>query len=193
MARFRILCDVDGVLADLVGALAAEVPGLREADVTRYELAECLAPDMSGRAHRAMATPGFCSSLDWYPGARAFLACLRDVGDVFAVTTPYQDSATWPYERTRWLASELPKERILFATDKSIIGGTVLVEDSAENAAAWLEEHRHGTAILIDRPWNQHARPHPRQYRAMGRGRYARAYELVKIARVEARRAHQRY
>lgn len=173
----RILIDVDGVLADLAGAVCAELAAqgrqVRPEQFTTYDMGTVVSrTDLDFMFSRE----GFCASLDWYPGARAFLACLQDVGDVVAVTKPFHGGKTWAHERTEWLQPYLPA--VISTAHKKYVAGDVLVEDSEANCYTWLEANTSGRAVLIDRPWNRAAEFHPRLRRAKG---WAEALRAVRF------------
>lgn len=170
-----ILSDVDGVFADLVEGLCVE---LRASGFDRtpehfkhYDLAECLTAEEMRVVLTAMAAPGFCHAIEWYPGAREFLRELVKLGEVHAVTAPFDGSSTWASERRAWLSSEMPRKRVhaISGEYKHMLRGDVLLEDHPANACAWLDAHPTGLALLVDRPWNSPAAkefwPHARMVR----------------------------
>lgn len=153
----RILIDVDGVLADLVGALCGELRKhghpRTEWDVTAYNFEDCLPLDEVALMREAMERPGFCASLPWYSGASVFATMLHDHGDVIAVTKPYPKGPTWAYERQHWLSDHISK--VIHTGHKAYVSGDVLIEDCVANIVDWLKGNPQGRAILIDRPWNR--------------------------------------
>ena len=183
-----ILCDCDGVLADFVGALCAELTarGLPKtpADIRHWELALSLNADERSQVDSITVAPGFCAELAWYPGAYSFLHQLCAMGMVHVVTSPMVGSPTWMWERKCWFASSaLSSDRVHFVSGahKRLVRGDILIEDNSTIAHAWLEANLDGFAILIDRPWNSPAakesQPHPRMFRASS---YENALELIK-------------
>lgn len=167
--RPRILLDVDGVIADIVGALCSELRNhgfsRTQDDIVRYNFSECLTPEEMEIVGVAMKRYGFCLEIEPYPGASAFMGDLDKIGDVFAVTRPHTQSQTWAHDRTAWLVPFVG-DRVVHTSHKGLVRGDVLIEDSETNAYAWLADHTEGVAILIDRPWNTLARPHSRMVRA---------------------------
>lgn len=170
-----ILTDVDGVLADFVGGLCRElaVRGIAKTpeDVKHWELAESFSAEELRASLEIMGSPGFCHSLEWYAGAREFLVSLADLGEVHALTAPFRNGPSWMHERMGWLSGAVASDRVHFVSGKykHMVRGDVLIEDHPGNAAAWLDEHPRGTAILIDRPWNSPSAkeywPHSRMIR----------------------------
>jgi 5'(3')-deoxyribonucleotidase len=149
----RLLLDVDGVLCDLVGQLCRLLPHRHVSDFTAYQFEHVLTLDELETVRRAMTASGFCRDLPWHDGALDFVQRLRLIGEVVAVTRPYDESPTWTYERARWLRPHVPD--VVHTDRKTLIPGDVLIEDSLENAVQWSCCHAAGLAIIIDRPWNQ--------------------------------------
>lgn len=151
----RILIDVDGVLADLVGALCSRLSWkATEENITTYNFGECLSPEDAGIFEATMAEPGFAASLPWYEGAKDMLAQMHKEGDVVILTKPFHKSKTWVYDRNQWLKGYADK--IIHTGHKEYVSGDVLIEDSVENARKWQAAHPRGQVILIPRPWNRH-------------------------------------
>lgn len=179
-----VLTDVDGVLADFCGGLCAELQsrgfGRSPEEIKHWDLSLSLTAAELRATHDIMSSPGFCHGLAWYEGAREFLGGLP--GQVHAVTAPFRNGPTWMHERMTWLSSTIPADRVHFVSGKfkHLVRGDVLIEDHPENAAAWLQAHPHGVAILVDRPWNRPGSAewtlHQRMYRAES---FERALQIV--------------
>lgn len=151
----RILLDIDGVVADLVGALCEEVGEITPKDFHTYSFDDCGFEGWKLRAMKVcMSTPGFCANLPLYPGAQEFCDRLQELGDVVAVTKPYPTGQTWAYEREDW-CWRIGIRKVIHTSHKECIKGDLLIEDSADNAARWYDEWSNGRVVLIDRPWNQ--------------------------------------
>lgn len=148
----RILLDVDGVIADLVGDLCTYLRDRQPSHFTEYNFADVLNAEETKRVHSLMRAPGFCAGLPWYEGAQKFVAALQTMGEVIAVTKPFARGPTWAFERTNWLKPYVAD--VVHTDRKSLVAGDILIEDSTHNAEEWLYAHPSGLAILIDRPWN---------------------------------------
>jgi len=166
-----VLLDCDGIMADFVGACVRELASVgvhvRAEDVDRYDMMSAWKLTHGARETLLAAwnRPGFCSSLAPYPGAREGVDALREIAEVYVVTTPMWSSLTWMRERTDWLESRMgiPKQRVVHTEAKHVIDGDLLVDDNDRNLCAWSEEalRRYRATyqgILWSRPWNDHAR-----------------------------------
>lgn len=161
-----ILLDVDGVLADFTGAVLQWgnlITGLdrRPADVTRYgQLFELYPEEARVKIEGIVSSEGFCSKLEVYKGAKEGVAKLRELGRVYAVTSPWH-SKTWCYEREWWLRAHfsMHNQDIIHAREKHLVRGDMLIEDHPFKLAMWQRVNQEGLALLVDAPYNQGADP----------------------------------
>jgi 5'(3')-deoxyribonucleotidase len=180
----RILLDVDGPLADFTGALCAALRrrghDSHPENIQHWCLKESLGPAVED-VDDILCTKGFVRSLPWVEDAQRLVTALQAVADVVCVTSPWP-SKYWVPERVEWLSPLFSADDVLFVRSKrkALIAGDVLVEDHPGIAAAWLEAHPDGRAILVDRPWNRPGAKefveHPRLTRAATMGA---VYNLV--------------
>lgn len=164
MKKFTILCDVDGVLADLVTVICDELNLFGKvrtpADIKSHDFSLSLMEAEMKIIREAMRAPGFAYGLPWYDGARAFVNDLRKAPDteLLFVTAAYESSPTWAESRKVWLSEAgVDRRNVLLVSShfKKQVRGDVLIEDHAGTLADWLEMNPEGQGILIDRPWNQ--------------------------------------
>ncbi len=162
MPKPIILLDVDGVLADFIGGICRLVndcqsrgnPKISPSDINQHDFMSVLNREQLSIVETWAHQDGFCSDLDWYPAAKVLVRCLQDVGEVYAVTTPWE-CPTWYEERVEWLSRYIPKNRVIFTHSKELVRGDVLIEDSAVNLDKWIDSNDGRAAVLFDRPWNQ--------------------------------------
>ena len=161
--RSRVLIDVDGVMADLVGVLAPMVDR-KPSDFTGYSFDKMLGRYELGLLENAMAEEGFAAKLPWYPEARTWVSAMCEAKDIelLAVTAASpRRSRTWEYDRRLWLSDYFAPSDVLFvpAQHKCLIEGDFLIEDNLATVRQWIERHPDGTAYLVDRSWNRGALP----------------------------------
>lgn len=166
-----VLIDVDGVVADLVGAwlrVLKRTEGVMHSPsvVHEWSIGKALGlPDhVAERVWNRLRRPGAHHEIRPYPGAREAVLALAEVADLYFVTAPLRDAPTWCYDRYHWLRAHLGIERpqMVYTKHKHLIDGDVLIEDNADTAGRWAAERRERTngycgttAFLIDRPWNR--------------------------------------
>lgn len=165
MSRLRILCDVDGVLADFVGLVLDYVQkntGLSylHSAVDKWDCFACLGIPEHWPYFRTQCDElGLCRSMREIPGARDFYAALRRLGDVRVCTTPM--TTAWLSQRAEWLvAFGVPlNEQIQWCDKHELVPAyDVLIDDKAENCEAFAKAG--GVAFCIATPYNTHLSPH---------------------------------
>lgn len=154
--------DCDGVLSDFVHPtldLVHAHTGDRHTieEITQWDVFAAIGK----KEHEHILTTrvvagGFCENFPVLPGALEAVERLRQLGDVFIVTSPF-DANSWVQERNAWLAKHFgfTKKQIAHVASKFIVHGDMLIDDSERNLIDWKEHNPHGAALLIDAPWNR--------------------------------------
>ena len=142
-----VLCDVDGVIADLVkGVLDAiyDATGMRHdpEDVTQWDIKAALGlSDTTWRTvTRRIAEPGFAYHLDAYPDAVAGVKAVAELAEVVFVTSPWLSSPTWAHDRTEWLVRHFGREqgrKVIHTAEKHHVRGDMLIDDKPETLKNW--------------------------------------------------------
>jgi 5'(3')-deoxyribonucleotidase len=161
----RVLLDCDGVLADFIGG-ALEIVNVRfgasftREDVKEFDFCKSLGLSASdaARIKRTIGgTKGMASSLNVYPGAIDGVLRLREVADVYIVTSPWNSNPTWTYEREAWLRRNfnIHHDRVIHTSAKHVCVGDVFVDDKTETCLRWSEAHPSGIAVQWQTPHNR--------------------------------------
>jgi len=158
----RLALDCDGVLADFSsGALRVveEVTGKRfaPADITMWDftLALGLSASEASAVKKAIgAKRGFAASLMPYPHARQGVRRLRELGEVYCVTSPWDSNSWWRAERDSWLALHFGIERVHHAADKTGYEADVFVDDKSSHVRDWLGRWPGRAAVFWRTPHN---------------------------------------
>lgn len=157
----RILCDVDGVLADFVGLVLDYVQrntGLSylHSAVDEWDMFKCLGLEEHWPHFRKQCDElALCRTMRELPGAREFYAALQTIGEVKVCTTPM--TCAWLSQRAEWLVEfGVPFEHQIQIRDKHELAGAwdVLIDDKAENCEAFMRAG--GVAFCIATPYNVH-------------------------------------
>jgi 5'(3')-deoxyribonucleotidase len=162
----KIWLDCDGVLCDFVSGyldlLNVEISqkgggtGLIRENVKVWDLGVLSTPEHTLAVWNMINTYyAWVERLKEEPGSSVALQYLRSQWSVGCLTSP-TFSGSWMHQRARWLmARGFDSSDIIFAQDKSLVRGSVLVDDKPESCEAWQKQNPHGLAILFDQPWNQ--------------------------------------
>jgi 5'(3')-deoxyribonucleotidase len=161
----KILIDCDGVLADFTKLyldlhFAHHNRAFQHHHVTNFDFTACIATkEQDDRIWRHIdQTPGLVRGLQWLPGAQDALEELRKLGRVICVTSPHH-GPTWMPERLAWLREEagFDKKDVIFASDKTPVGGACLIDDNTRNIRDWHCSKLRGEwaeGVLYSQPWN---------------------------------------
>jgi hypothetical protein len=166
MRKIKFALDADGFIRNFTAsalAVVKEVTGksYAPADVTTFNF--CAALCLSEDETRAVMTEissrrGFVTSMAPYPEARQGVRRLRDLGDVFCVTTPWETpwgtNPWWRSESEAWLALHFGIDHVHHAEDKTAFEADVFVDDRDKNVLAWLAAWPGRTAVLWRTPHN---------------------------------------
>ena len=160
MRKIKIALDADGFLRNFTASalvVVKEVTGksYSPADVTAFNFAKSLG--LSDDETRDVMTTissrrGFVTSMPSYPEARQGVRRLRQLGDIFCVTTPWETpwgtNPWWRSESEAWLALHVGIDHVHHAGDKTTFEADVFVDDRDKNVCAWLTAWPGRTAVL---------------------------------------------
>lgn len=156
----RILLDCDGVLADFIGGVCDALDDLfGVADPLNGEPARMFTPEqvtefdfckgfaLSSDEKRAIMahiskSPDFWRNLVAFPEAVDGVRRLREVADVYIVTSPWNSCRTWLSDREWWLRDrfDIPHSRVIACSAKHLVSGDMLVDDKTSTLVEWDNE-----------------------------------------------------
>lgn len=160
-----VLLDADGVLSDFVRHVHDtyfDLFGIRKADdsVVSWDVFSSLGATNFQRKQvmKELERPGWIEAMPLLDGAQSFVETLREEGhDIVCVTSPWESSPTWDFERRNWLKKNLGirANKVIFATDKFLVRGDVLIDDRSRNVRMWTRENCLGLGLLFDQSYNR--------------------------------------
>lgn len=162
MRRLQLALDVDGILSDFTSGalkLVEEITGrsYQSSDVKEFDFTKALnlSADESRAVNDAIGSrQGFCASLLPYPLAQEGVRRLRELGDVFCVTSPWDSNPWWRQERENWLALHFGIDVVHHAADKHPYEADVFVDDRSKHVRAWASAWPGRSAVLWRTPHN---------------------------------------
>jgi 5'-nucleotidase len=153
--RKRLLVDVDEVLADFQTPMFEALHDLygRKLKAEDCEVWDCfslMTPNEKRGVYSIIEHPGWCAALKPKEGAQEAITKLREIVEVFAVTSHFPTSPTWVHERDHWLQSlfGFDRKNIVHTSSKYIISGDALLDDSPGHVNAWKVVNPNGLAML---------------------------------------------
>ena len=162
MFEKRVLVDCDGVLSQFLTS-ALEVinkhfeSNFQHQHVTDFDICGSLGiPHAWEILKNSCSNPDFVATMQKIPGADEGLKRLREISDVYVVTSP-MNVPNWAYERQRWLTSmfDFTPDKIVQTEAKHVIVGDVIIDDKFENVLSWTRYHPNGLGILFHAPYNE--------------------------------------
>ncbi|XP_054834570.1 5'(3')-deoxyribonucleotidase, cytosolic type [Eublepharis macularius] len=141
---FRVLVDMDGVLADFEGGLLrgflASYPGDPHIELTERrgfsarEQYRCLREDLGDKAASVYESPGFFLGLDPIPAAIEAIQEMVQMPntDVFICTSPLRRYEYCIPEKYSWIEKHLGPgfvERLILTRDKTVVSADLLFDD----------------------------------------------------------------
>jgi 5'(3')-deoxyribonucleotidase len=157
----RIVCDMDGVICDLIGwwtYLLNRYHGtnIKRDDVTEWDIHAACPEIFKEEVYKYLGDPGFFLHLDPIPGALEGLRGLIQRGHDVVIATACEYGHA---DKRLWLKRhlpELPHQNIVFIERKELIPGDVFIDDRLENLEKWSEANGMcGDPICFDAPYNR--------------------------------------
>ena len=165
MKKPIILLDVDGVL---VNHNARHLDALNETYGTSYAYSDITDFHYSFMPqHHRDALYNLWHAADLYDHdvihevQMEVIGGLREIGRVMACSSPLEGHISSKY---RFLLRYFDRRDIVLTADKSLVGGTILIDDGPHNIKAFP-----GHGIIFDQPWNQGVKaPRARTFEDIG-------------------------
>lgn len=165
MKKPRVLLDVDGVLADFVTPaleVMKNVTGkpLPEDVLEDWDIFRSVDKSLQSHIYDEFKKEGWCYALKPYPGAIKGVSRLREIADVYFVTSPMH-GPHWAYERTKWLIDLFNAKtgHVISTNAKYVCRGNVLIDDKTSHIVKWGEHHPDALRILWKQPYNEKDTP----------------------------------
>jgi 5'(3')-deoxyribonucleotidase len=90
-----------------------------------------------------------------YEGTQRAVARLREVADLFIVTSP-MGGPNWTHEREEWLKRHfnISRANVAHISTKYIVTGDVFMDDKTSHLVEWRKHNPNGVAVRWDRLYN---------------------------------------
>jgi 5'(3')-deoxyribonucleotidase len=162
----RLLCDVDGVLANWIEPVLDVIEQASGRRITPHECKgwlkfNALGLDKTEQKYidSVLKSPGFVEALPVLPGALDGLKQMAKLGCEIAYVTAPWNSATWMYERQAWLKKHGFKDvsnntHFVATASKYLVSPGLLVDDKISNVLEYNSKSVGGRAVLWHTEWN---------------------------------------
>jgi hypothetical protein len=153
-----MILSVDGVVADFVGHLLAQVGSTRQREeIVELDVFKFLTPEQQETASALLASPDFWLSMPLIPGALEGVQTFQLRGhEIIWATTPWLPCREWEWARRTWIKQHFSArdEDIVVLFEKQLLTGEFFVDDRPESVLAWQRANAHGVAFLYHAPHN---------------------------------------
>ena len=164
MKKLRIAVDMDEVLTDSLGKQLRAYNQRYAANVSPHELHGLELVDIVPEEHQQwvlgmLHEPGFFADLEWIPGAREEMEKLCAEHDIFIASAATEFPTSF-LDKLNWVERHLPqipRHRVIFCGDKSILDVDYLIDDTPQHFAGL-----RGIGLLFDAPHNRGDKTHYR-------------------------------
>lgn len=158
VARKIILCDMDGILADMHGAVIKLLKSeydidFKRSQFTHHDFGKCL--PIEDKIWRHVNEDGWFDRLQPIPGAISGLAQLYDSGAQIVIATSPTRNASSAKEKKEWLAKHAPflkPRNTMIGALKHLLKGDFLIDDSADQQKNYRKAWPDSTILTIRYP-----------------------------------------
>jgi len=160
----KILCDADGVAADMVPALFdAMKDNLKVEDFPDWNIFERFTKEQNEEKDEILGDPMFWANLPLVDGAKKAIRLLKAAGhDIVWVTAPWDACVGWEEARRFWIRENFGDDKVHTTHDKEEIEGDLFIDDKPDNIKKWKAAHPSKKAFLFDTPHNKKFNDAPR-------------------------------
>jgi len=150
-----VLCDLDGIVADLQGKLI-EVSNrdhgtdMKRSDVDDWQLTKCFS--IGEKVWDYVGADGWFDDLEPLAGAVSGLAQLHDAGLKVVVLTSATNNPNSAAEKKRWAAKHLPfikRRHVMVGALKHLVRGDFFIDDSPAQQKAYRKAWPDSTILTI--------------------------------------------
>ena len=160
MKKLTILCDLDGIVANLLeswisAANSAHGTSIKREQVDKWEIDQCVP---QGRRIYDLLTRELFADLVPIPGAIEALRSFHEVGhEVIVVTASSKDPGV-SEAKLRWVLKHLPwltMDDVFVGSKKHLVRGDALIDDAPKNILAYRKAWPGAAIVTIDYPYNR--------------------------------------
>jgi 5'(3')-deoxyribonucleotidase len=153
----KILVDVDGPAADMVGDLFERMDGdLKKEDFPDWDIFDAMTKEQREQAYSILQDPSFWANLPLVDGSKKAIKHLKDFGHkIVWVTAPWSSCFGWDNARRYWIEKNFGDDSVITASDKEHTTGDVFIDDKPDNIDAMKKAHPNMKVFIFDTPHNK--------------------------------------
>lgn len=153
-----VLLDCDGVLANFVDHLRAELAklGHKVSSPSQYDFLRGFGEEVGAAARTLLKDPDTWRLIPPYEEAQKGVEFLRSLNhEIVVVTSPWLSCRGWADTRREWLDKhfDVSHADLIVTSRKEQVHGDVFLDDRSDMVQEWQEKNPTGWALLMNRSW----------------------------------------
>ena len=167
MKKLTILCDMDGIITDLLTKWLNRYndehgDDLTIADIKDPQVHKAVKPSVDTDIYRYIEEPDFFDDLKPIPGAIKSLTSLHMEGHDVFIATAHADNPQCASAKIRWVQEHLgfSRKQVILIHSKHMLKGDVFIDDTPKKLKAYRESWPKAKVLTIAYPYNQAAKKH---------------------------------
>jgi 5'-nucleotidase len=164
MKKLTILCDVDAIVADLLGKWLQRHntdhgDDVKVEHITNWDMATCL--KTGTKCYQYLYEEGFFADLKPLPGAVEALEALHADGHFIVMATAHSYPGKSAAEKVHWIRETLPfipKRNMMIGHQKHLLRGDVFIDDSPDNIHDYRVAWPDAQILTIEYPYNKYSK-----------------------------------
>jgi 5'(3')-deoxyribonucleotidase len=162
MKKLTILCDMDGIITDLLKKWLNRYnddhgDDLTVADLKEPDIHKAVKPGVGTDMYDYIKEPGFFDDLEPIPGAIKTLTALGMEGHNVFIATAHADNPQCASAKIRWAQEHLgfSRKQVILIHAKHLLRGDVFIDDTPKKITAYKEAWPDSKVLTIAYPYNE--------------------------------------
>lgn len=157
--RMTILCDIDGVVNNLIEALLEKYNAKYNGSVTiedviEWDISKAIKPECKN-IFKEFCTDEFLETLKTQPKAKEVIEEMMQKHDFYFVSSTYPDHVN---AKDKWLQKNFKgynSSMLVICQNKSLVHGDILIDDCLDNFIFESASSPVKYNVIFDKPWNR--------------------------------------
>lgn len=161
MRALTVLCDLDGIVVDLLGpwlaAYNAEYgDSLTQAQVTDWDIHKCVKPECGSSIYKWIDSGEVYRDLKPLPGAIEGIKALEAMGHEVVIVSAGSKNLATAGHKLEWCEKHLgfSRKKVMIAHRKDLVRGDILIDDSPEKISEYAKAWPDTPIFSIRYPYN---------------------------------------
>lgn len=161
MKKLTILCDMDGIITDLLTKWLNRYnddhdDDLTIADIKTWNVSDAVKPEVGDEIYKYIEEPDFFEDLAPIPGAIKALSLFNAEGHDVRIATAHADNPNCAAAKIRWVQEHLgfSRKQVILIHPKHMLKGDVFIDDTPKKLKAYKDAWPDAKTVTIAYPYN---------------------------------------